>query len=281
MAINRTICKTVKPGQIIVRTVRTDKPTDIAVAGHLHQLLPPDELQEAQRFHKSADRNRFIISRSLLRLMLSHHFSVSPVDWVIGRGDNGRPFIVAPEMLPPIEFSISHTEGLVACLITISAEAAVDVEKVVYTQDLALTAKHVLSAAEQDELAALSGPDWTKGFFDHWTLKEAYAKARGLGLVLQFKDVGFELKSNNTILVHFAGRVDDNPSAWTFWNHHLRPQHSISVAAKRCCSKNNEVILGSVKFDGINLVPDLPLTVLPPEKTCADVESGQDLVSAS
>ena len=95
----------------------------------------------------------------------------------------------------------------------------------------------------------LSGKDWTARFFDYWTLKEAYAKARGLGLGLTLSDVAFELASDDTIRVHFAAAVDDDPSAWVFWRRRLPPQHTISVAARKDFDDGCELILRAVKFN--------------------------------
>lgn len=85
-----------------------------------------------------------MISRALVRLVLSNHFPIPAGDWRFDRDGNGKPSIVAPAGFPPVRFSLSHTQGLVACLISLSAEAAVDVEKIEYNQDLALVARQVL-----------------------------------------------------------------------------------------------------------------------------------------
>src|SRR6185503_2047144 len=81
--------------------------------------------------------------------------------------------------------------GMLACLVSLTASAAVDVEHIVHTDDLAHVAEAVLARREREALGRLAGSDWTERFFDYWTLKEAYAKARGEGLGLPFGDIGF------------------------------------------------------------------------------------------
>ncbi|MCI0428001.1 MAG: 4'-phosphopantetheinyl transferase superfamily protein [Nitrospiraceae bacterium] len=254
MTINRSEgLPVLRPGQLYLWTLRTDELTDTAIACGFQAILSADERNKARRFRRATDRQQFVISHALVRLALSNHFPVPAGDWRFDRDHNGRPFIVAPVILPPVRFSLSHTQGLVACLITLSAEAAVDVEKIEHNQDLALVARQVLSPAEQRALSVLSGKDWTARFFDYWTLKEAYAKARGLGLSLTLSHIGFECGRDDTLLARFASQVDDNSSAWVFWRRHLSPQHTISVAAKK--DFGDGIILRPVKFDGVELTP--------------------------
>jgi 4'-phosphopantetheinyl transferase len=189
----------------------------------------------------------------LVRLALSHHFSIRADAWRFDRDHNRRPYIDFPAIFPPVRFSVSHTRGLVACLITLSADAAVDVEKVEHSDDLVLVAGQVLSPGEQEALSLLSGRDWTRRFFDHWTLKEAYAKARGVGLGLTLSNVGFEIKPDNRISAHFASQIDDDSSAWVFWHRHLSAHHTISVAVKKDLGDECKIILRPVKFDGAGI----------------------------
>jgi 4'-phosphopantetheinyl transferase len=128
------------------------------------------------------------------------------------------------------------------------------VEKVEHSEDLSLVARQVLSRAELSILNNLSGTDWTTRFFDYWTLKEAYAKARGLGLGLRLSDVEFEEGPDNAIRAHFASSVNDDPSAWLFWRCRLPSKHTISVAARKDFDGEPRIIRRSVKFDGMSMV---------------------------
>ena len=149
---------------------------------------------------------------------------------------------------PPVHFSLSHTDGLIACLTSLSPHAAVDVEKVEDSRDLTLVAEQIFSPTELQTLNRLSGADWTARFFDYWTLKEAYAKARGLGLGLKLSAVGFEFGSDDSIRADFASDLSDDSSAWMFWLSRSSP-HTISVAAKRDRHHDIQIVRRSVKFN--------------------------------
>ena len=241
---------TLTPGQLYLWTVSTEQ-ADAKIACRLQVVLSKDEQEEGQRFHHARDRHQFIITRALIRLVLSHHFAVPANEWRFGRDRNRRPFITSPTDAPAVQFSLSHTDGLIACLITLSAQAAVDVERIEYSEDLPLVARQVFSPTELRALNKLSGRDRTAKFFDFWTLKEAYAKARGMGLGIRLSDIQFELGTKE-IRAHFNSSIGDDASAWVFWSRQLSSGHTISVAAKKDFDCELEVVRRSIKFDGIS-----------------------------
>src|SRR5262245_21725216 len=53
----------------------------------------------------------------LARIALSECFAVGHHDWKFARDGRGKPFIVAPQEYRGLGVSISHTDGLVACLL--------------------------------------------------------------------------------------------------------------------------------------------------------------------
>ena len=136
--------------------MRTDD-LDIKILSRFEAILSADEQKEARRFRRDRDRHQFLLARGLLRFALSEHLPVCAADWRFARNQNHKPFIIAPKSFSAVNFSLSHTDGLVACLISLVAEAAVDVEKLEFHDDLALVAKQVLSAVELTALGKLSG----------------------------------------------------------------------------------------------------------------------------
>ena len=158
-----------------------------------------------------------------------------PEGWRFRIGAHGRPEIAdGPAAL---RFNLSHTTGLVACAVAHggNVDIGVDVEHL-YPRGwgdeacLEIAAAHFAPA----EVAALAAapPAARRGlFFELWTLKEAYAKARGFGLALPLASYSFEPRSSE-VRVRCAPEVDGDPDGWRF--EHLRPTplHALAVAAR-------------------------------------------------
>jgi 4'-phosphopantetheinyl transferase len=71
-------------------------------------------------------------------------------------------------------------------------EIGVDVERLRPERDLEGVARYSFSAREQRDLASLTGPAWTAGFYHCWTQKEAFIKLVGAGL--SFPLDGFDVQ---------------------------------------------------------------------------------------
>ena len=159
--------------------------------------------------------------------------------------------IVAPNLPHAPIFSLSHTEGMAACLIGLSARAGVDVEKLAYHRDLPRMASSIFAAGELQNLRGHFGADWTARFFQYWTLKEAYAKARGLGLRLRPRDINFEIAAGGAIRGYFAAALRDDLSRWFFRSYRPSPTHVLSLAV----AAPSEIVVRSFTFQTVSLLP--------------------------
>ncbi len=98
----------------------------------------------------------------------------------IAKTDKGKPYFTD---IPYIDFSISHSESLVACSICISKEQkpmiGVDCETL-YKKDPMQIAERFFTEKEKEII--LSSDDKEKTFTVLWTKKEAYLKLLGKGI---------------------------------------------------------------------------------------------------
>jgi 4'-phosphopantetheinyl transferase len=147
-------------------------------------LLSFEEKQREVRFHFEKDRTRYLVTRALVRSVLSRYEVVDPADWVFLSNAYGRPEIdVSMAQGRDLCFSVSHTAGLIVLGVTRGRALGVDVENLRSLEGLVDIAKQVFATTELAELADLPAERQLDRFFQYWTLKEAYIKARGTGCV--------------------------------------------------------------------------------------------------
>jgi len=151
----------------------------------LRKTLSADELARAERFYLPRDRDRFIARRSVLRAILGRYIAIDPSLMQFEYGTGRKPALAARHHRAQLRFNVSHSAGLVLYAITRSRDIGVDVERI----EPAIAAERIpeqfFSPREVAELRSLPVDVQPEAFFTCWTRKEAYVKAKGLGLALR------------------------------------------------------------------------------------------------
>jgi 4'-phosphopantetheinyl transferase len=108
----------------------------------------------------------------------------------------------------------------------------VDVERVdrVVREDIA--GRH-FAPEEVRDLRALPPDAQARAFFEYWTLKEAYIKARGMGLAIPLADFAFTLAPPAAPTIRFVEGFDDRPERWQFWQAWPTAEHRLALAVTR------------------------------------------------
>jgi 4'-phosphopantetheinyl transferase len=156
------------------------EPADLEL---LQAALPPDERERASRFRLARDRRRFLVARSLLRLLLGRYAGRLPAELRFRYGPAGKPALAA-EDLGWLRFNLSHSAELLVVAVAAEREVGVDVERVDEELDWSALCRF-LPEAEQAGLAALETQPPSirrRAFFQAWTGQEAWLKALGQGL---------------------------------------------------------------------------------------------------
>jgi 4'-phosphopantetheinyl transferase len=222
------------PDRVDVWTVRQDAPAVQARLASYFALLTEDERERRQRFAMEDDRVRFLLGRTLARTMLARYAPIAPRDWPIEIDERGRPELRRrPAGVPDLRFNLSHTPGLIACAVSIGREVGVDVEFVgrrIIHDDIP---ERFFSAREVADLRALPIDAQSTVFFDYWTLKESYIKARGLGLALPLGQFTFLLNGDQPPTIEFAPELPDDPATWQFAQYWPTTEHRMAVAVRR------------------------------------------------
>lgn len=172
-------------------------PRDLAtpvVEVHVRRLPDPDTLVDnplswdertvASRFLSITRRREYIAARTVLREILGRYLGLLPKDvpLVVPPGrESQKPYVAAE---PPFSFNMSHSGERVAIAVWRQGrgfEVGVDLEKRRPLEDIESTAP--LYFTERERRLIFSADDRAAEFLRLWTLKEAYVKALGTGLV--------------------------------------------------------------------------------------------------
>lgn len=224
--------------------VRTKDVRDTAA---LRALLSPDEAAKMGRFFQAENAHEYLAAHALLRLALSRFAAVDPRAWAFDAEAFGRPVIAGPVGAPPLTFSLSHTNGLVACAVAHNRQVGVDVEWQARATDGLSIAEQFFSAAEVAWLRAQPQAEQPHNFLQLWTLKEAYLKARGVGLALPLDGFSFAL-DGVSIGLTFSTAIDDDPGRWQFVQQCPTPGHVLAVAAEVRVAGAAEIVVSKFAF---------------------------------
>ena len=196
-------------------------------------LLSADERARQARFRFARDQRRYLVTRALVRTVLSRYAAVQPEDWVFSAGPRGRPEISAPWPAPALEFNISHSSDLVMLGVTSGRTLGIDTESIAARDADIEGLDRYFAPEESAALLALAPGERRRRFFELWTLKESYIKARGMGLAIALDAFRFDLIGEHGLTLHMRPELADSPRCWRLWQLVLRPDYLAGVCAAR------------------------------------------------
>ncbi|MCP1846021.1 4'-phosphopantetheinyl transferase [Bradyrhizobium sp. USDA 4524] len=193
------------------------------------RLLSDSERVRWQRFAVPGAKLQFLVARILLRSILSQYTGVPFESWEFEVNEYGRPRVLHPSEFRDIQFNLSHTEGLVVCAVARECEIGIDVECTRRALDVMSLAQTILSPRELSALTGAPPAYQQRRFFQYWTLKEAFVKARGIGLTLPLDEFWFDLNEAFP-RVHFSPNFPCKAERWQFRQYSPTLQHMLAVA---------------------------------------------------
>ena len=151
----------------------------------------------------------------------------------------GRPEV------PSLHFNVTHTEGLIALLLSTEHDVGIDTERIARAPRVLALAPNVFAPKELSDLFALPPEHQAHRALTLWTLKESYIKARGMGLALALDGFAFDVGAHETRL-EVEPRLNDDGARWQFQTL-THAAHLISAAistTERVHFEMQEAILG-------------------------------------
>ena len=223
----RPPCQPLLPANVVLATATPADSVWPERSAALLAVLSDDERVKLRRFRFERDRRMYLVAHALLRNTLSCYADVPPEAWQFRPGSHGRPEISAPAT--QLRFSLSHTAGLAACAVILERDIGVDVED--RSRPVAAdVAERFFSERERRDLRRASIDHRDGKFLEYWTLKEAYAKARGLGLSLPLEQFSVYPERGGQWRIAFEPPLNDDPARWWLWSSRVGNNHQAALA---------------------------------------------------
>src|SRR5215475_15802194 len=211
-----------------------DEITEELLHSAYRELLDPAEKEQERRFYFARDRLRYLITRALARTVLSRYAPIHPKEWVFSANAYGRPEIVNAQARDAgLSFNISHTHSLIALGVTKRRALGVDVENFRAREVSLDIADRFFAPQEVAALAAAPPRRRQYRFFEYWTFKEAYIKARGMGLSLPLDKFSFHYPNDRAVEIAIDPELADDSARWQFWQFRPRPEYLMAICAER------------------------------------------------
>ena len=191
------------------------------------ELLDPDEMLRANRFHFEKDRKHFVVARGFLRILLGRYLDRDPRQLQFNYGPYGKPELPDAGSL---RFNMSHSHGVALYAFTEGCDIGVDVEymRADFTSDD--IARRFFSPSEVESLCGLPAEDRVTSFFRCWTRKEAYIKATGHGLSQALDGFDVTLRPGEAAALL---RTDAGPHEhWSMANVEVGPDYAGALAVE-------------------------------------------------
>ncbi len=142
-------------------------------------ILSKDEIARGQSFKEVADANRFLATRTALRLLLSASMNLHPKLVRLTQDTHGKLVLADAQ---GVDFNVSHSGSQALIAISTNGPVGIDIEKRCMNFNWVTVANHLLTACESRYIDTLPFAIGCNVFYDTWVAKEAFLKALGFGI---------------------------------------------------------------------------------------------------
>jgi 4'-phosphopantetheinyl transferase len=204
--------------------------SEISQYSHFYEIqLSNDEIERANRFYQEGKQRKYVIGRSILRHILGRYLNVDGSAVRFTYNLQGKPFLADDSNLC---FNVSHSRNVMLIAVTAGTNVGVDVEYIREDALLDQVAQSFFSENEIRILRSLSKPDRQTSFFLGWTRKEAYIKARDLGLSLPLSQFDVSMKRGEPAQLLVTSYDPAEAVRWSIFNLEPADHYAAAVAVE-------------------------------------------------
>ncbi|ACN17368.1 Ffp [Desulforapulum autotrophicum HRM2] len=216
-----------KPGEVHFFYTLDDEIQSPLLLDKYREISSSKEKIKIDRYRFGRDQRTCLVTRGLLRFVLSRYTQIPPQSLGFRENDFGKPSLKPGITDIPIQFNLSHSKGLTACAVVLESQIGIDVEDISRKVDLKI-ARRFFSKQESEYLGKTIEKET---FFDFWTLKESYIKAKGKGLSIPLNKFSFTISQDRTDIC-FDASYDDNPDNFIFFRFPLLKKFKVAITVE-------------------------------------------------
>ena len=203
---------------------------DVRLRKQCLSWLTENEMCRLNRYSFKRHRKQFLLGRMLIRNALSQYSDVDPQDWEFTENEYGKP-ILESKHHQSLFFNLSHSANCLVVAISRVSQLGVDIELSDKLRRVIKIGARYFSNSEIKELSSLPESQQLSRFYDLWTLKEAYIKARGFGMLIRLQQFTFTF-SEHSLSIRFEKNINDDPSNWQMWQINKLGPFKLALAIK-------------------------------------------------
>ena len=209
--------------------------------------LSEEELCRLNRYVFERHKKQFLLGRMLVRNALSRYSNISPQYWRLTENQYGKLFVESNQE-KSLFFNLSHASDRLVLAVSRVDQLGVDIEASDKLRKIVKIAMRHFSNSEVEELVSLPDSQQLSRFYELWTLKEAYIKARGFGLVIPLNQLTFAF-SEDRLILHFSREIEDDPLAWQIWQIYTPASYKLALALR---NEREITSINSYRFMTVN-----------------------------
>lgn len=199
---------------------------------NLIPTLTSEELERAKRFYFQRDHDRFIVTRGLLRIILGHYLNIEPSQLEFCYNSYGKPYIAGESGQNSLHFNLSQSYGVALYALCWGQEIGVDIERIDPKVEIEQISERFFTPREVANLRSLPKKKQTEVFFKCWTRKEAYLKAKGVGLSIPLNNFEVSLVSEKSTALLNTSCDSKKADQWSLIDLNSLPGYAATLAVK-------------------------------------------------
>lgn len=191
--------------------------------------LSKQEIVRAEQHLLTADKSRYIISKAILKRLLSYFSNVNESEIAFKAGKHGKPFL---QNNSNVQFNCSHSEEIVVIALVRDMEIGVDIESSRRAVNHAKLQSFLCTPAELIAFNELEETTKQEAFIELWTRKEALLKALGDGLTRPMNTLILPHSKDENTPREMENECTETKTNWFVESYTLLEQYHGAVAVQ-------------------------------------------------